>query len=177
MCCFENTGSSWHDPYSRTEEIKALAVGGRLDRVAFFIFWCVTPVKTTPRKTKKRKPLSTYCSSLLVFWLTVTMTDQNNIDDMVKQLTNQKGVLGVVVSDSSGVPIRTTVTAETSTRYAAMAAELSKKARSLLRGVDPEDDLLCLRLRSSKNIEYILAPDFMKEQGLSLLAVQKPDTT
>lgn len=105
------------------------------------------------------------------------MADLVHVEDMVKRLQDQKGVIGVLIADGSGVPVRTTMDHDMSTQYGFLSSELSRKARSLLKGALPEDDLLCVRLRSTENVEIIVAPDFMKDKGLSLVTVQKPDAS
>jgi dynein light chain roadblock-type len=96
-----------------------------------------------------------------------------NVEEMLNRLSSQKGVVGVLVADMAGVPVRSTMDPENSTLYAAMASELARKAREFLRCVAPDDDLNFLRLRSTRK-EIIVAHSFDHDQGLSLVVVQEP---
>ncbi|NXQ85018.1 DLRB2 protein, partial [Nyctibius grandis] len=68
-----------------------------------------------------------------------------------------------------GVPIRTTFDYSTTAQYASLIRELTMKARSAVRDLDPENDLTYLRIRSKKH-EIMVAAD--KER--LLIAVQEP---
>lgn len=50
-----------------------------------------------------------------------------------------KGVLGVVIVNSDGIPIRSTLTDPTlTTQYAALLTQLATKSRSVVRDLDPD---------------------------------------
>ena len=95
------------------------------------------------------------------------------IENMVKRLSDQKGVVGVLISNGEGVPVRSTLDPEQSTQYSALVARLAGQARAFVRETAPEDELQYLRLRS-KGKEVVIAPNFDKKQHLSLTVVQKP---
>ena len=56
-----------------------------------------------------------------------------------------------------GIPIRTTMDNSTTVQYAGLLHQLSAKARSTIRDIDPTNDLTFLRIRSKKH-EIMVAP-------------------
>ena len=56
-----------------------------------------------------------------------------------------------------GIPIRTTLDNSTTVQYAGLIHQLTMKARSTVRDIDPQNDLTFLRLRSKKH-EIMVAP-------------------
>ena len=61
--------------------------------------------------------------------------------------------------NADGIPIRPSkgMDDETSHKYAANVAQLAAKARSVIRDLDPQNDLTFLRIRSKKH-EIMIAP-------------------
>ncbi|NXI42438.1 DLRB2 protein, partial [Galbula dea] len=68
-----------------------------------------------------------------------------------------------------GIPIRTTLNNATTVPYAALLHQLTMKARSAVRDIDPLDDLTFLRIRSKKH-EIMIAPD----KDYLLIVIQNP---
>jgi dynein light chain roadblock-type len=102
------------------------------------------------------------------------MVEIAQVEEMVKRLSDQKGVLGVTISNGQGVPIRSTMAPEQATHYSTMVAKLSAQSRAFVRELAPEDNLQFLRLRSNEK-EVMIAPNFDKEHNLSLTVVQNPN--
>jgi len=95
------------------------------------------------------------------------------VEEMVKRLSDQKGVTGVIILNGKGIPIRSTLDAERSTHYSGLVARLAAQARGFVREMEPADDLQFLRLRSNGR-EVMIAPNFDTEQNLSLVVIQDP---
>lgn len=57
----------------------------------------------------------------------------------------------------SGIPIRTTLDNSTAVHYAGLLHQLTMKARSTVRDIDPQNGLTFLRIRSKKH-EIMVAP-------------------
>jgi len=57
----------------------------------------------------------------------------------------------------TGIPIKTTMDNTTTVQYAGLISQLSDKARSVVRDLDPTNDLTFLRIRSRKH-EIMVAP-------------------
>ena len=93
------------------------------------------------------------------------------VEETLKRINSHKGVIGIVIVNDAGVPIRSTVDNVEATRYAALMQALSTKARSAVRELDPQNDLCFLRIRSKKH-EILVAP----EKDFILIVVQNPNS-
>ncbi|XP_022107537.1 dynein light chain roadblock-type 2 [Acanthaster planci] len=82
----------------------------------------------------------------------------SEVEESLKRISSHKGVIGIIVVNSEGIPIRTTLDNSTTVQYAGLLHQLTAKARSLVRDIDPQNDLTFLRIRSKKN-EVMVAPD------------------
>uniref|UniRef100_A0A914X9S8 Dynein light chain roadblock n=1 Tax=Plectus sambesii TaxID=2011161 RepID=A0A914X9S8_9BILA len=94
-----------------------------------------------------------------------------DVEETIKRIQSQKGVVGVIVMDSEGRPVRSTLDQETTTQHAALLQQLSDKAKNVIRELDPSNDLTFLRLRSKKH-EIMIAPD----KDYLLVVIQNPTT-
>lgn len=56
-----------------------------------------------------------------------------------------------------GIPIKSTLDNSTSVQYAGLIQQLADKARSVVRDLDPSNDLMFLRMRTKKH-EIMVAP-------------------
>ena len=66
-------------------------------------------------------------------------------------------MVGLIVVNSEGIPIKTTLDNSTTVQYAGLLHQLTAKARSVVRDIDPQNDLTFLRIRSKKH-EIMVAP-------------------
>ena len=91
------------------------------------------------------------------------------IDHIMKGLGNQPGVLGTMVMNSNGLPIRTTFRDAEAVHYAALISELLRKSKSV---VEPlmGGQIDVIRIRSHKN-EIIITPSDAKSD-IILVVVQ-----
>ncbi|XP_029835966.1 dynein light chain roadblock-type 1 isoform X3 [Ixodes scapularis] len=83
---------------------------------------------------------------------------RSEVEEIFKKLQCQKGVLGVVVANNEGVPIKTTLDSATTSQYASLITQLCDQARTTLRDLDPGNDLTFLRMRTKKH-EIMISPD------------------
>ncbi|KAJ8962499.1 hypothetical protein NQ318_000889 [Aromia moschata] len=90
----------------------------------------------------------------------------NEIDETMKRIQTHKGVVGTIVVNSEGIAIKSTLDNTTTVQYAVPYAD---KARSVVRDLDPSNDLTFLRIRSKKH-EIMVAPD----KEFILIVVQNP---
>ncbi|CAD5212187.1 unnamed protein product [Bursaphelenchus okinawaensis] len=81
-----------------------------------------------------------------------------DVDETIKRIQSQKGVLGVLIMDVCGRPIRSTFDDESTAQYADRLHELCEKSRNVVKDLDQTNDLSFLRMRT-KNNEIIIAPD------------------
>lgn len=104
----------------------------------------------------------------------------------MKRIQSHKGVVGTIVVNSEGnqqeviywffscfhfkgIPIKSTLDNTTTVQYAGLISLLADKARSVVRDLDPSNDLTFLRIRSKKH-EIMVAPD----KEFILIVVQNP---
>ncbi|XP_048776171.1 dynein light chain roadblock-type 2 isoform X1 [Ostrea edulis] len=92
------------------------------------------------------------------------------VEETFKRIQSHKGVIGVIVVNSEGIPIRSTLDNSTTVQYAGLISQLAAKARSTVRDIDPSNDLTFLRIRSKKH-EIMVAP----ENEYLLIVIQNPD--
>lgn len=87
----------------------------------------------------------------------------------MKRIQSHKGVVGTIVVNGEGIPIKSTLDNTTTVQYAGLISQLSDKARSVVRDLDPTNDLTFLRIRSKKH-EIMVAPD----KEFILIVIQNP---
>lgn len=100
------------------------------------------------------------------------MADVAAVEETVKRLASHKGVVGILIVNGDGVPIRTTLDQETAQQYAGLVSQLALKARQMVRelAADGTDDLQFLRVRSKKH-EIMIAPGFDRVRSSGAAAV------
>ncbi|XP_010212992.1 PREDICTED: dynein light chain roadblock-type 2 [Tinamus guttatus] len=91
------------------------------------------------------------------------------VEETLKRIQAHKGVVGTIVVNAEGIPIRTTLDNSTTVQYAGLLHQLTMKARSTVRDIDPQNDLTFLRIRSKKH-EIMVAPD----KEYLLIVIQNP---
>uniref|UniRef100_A0AAX7U4U0 Roadblock/LAMTOR2 domain-containing protein n=1 Tax=Astatotilapia calliptera TaxID=8154 RepID=A0AAX7U4U0_ASTCA len=79
------------------------------------------------------------------------------VEETLKRIQGQKGVQGIIVANSEGIPIKSTLDNSSTVQYAGLIHQLVMKARSTIRDIDPQNDLTFMRVRSKKN-EIMIAP-------------------
>mmetsp|Transcript_21896 Transcript_21896/g.34316 ORF Transcript_21896/g.34316 Transcript_21896/m.34316 type:complete len:103 (+) Transcript_21896:71-379(+) len=94
----------------------------------------------------------------------------SEVEETLKRLQSHKGVIGVVIVNQDGIPIRSTFDQAVTVQYAGLITQLCSKARSAVRELDPQNDLTFLRLRSKKH-EIMVAPD----KDYLLIIIQNPN--
>uniref|UniRef100_G1MEY4 Dynein light chain roadblock-type 2 n=1 Tax=Ailuropoda melanoleuca TaxID=9646 RepID=G1MEY4_AILME len=94
---------------------------------------------------------------------------QAEVEETLKRIQSHKGVIGTMVVNAEGIPIRTTLDNSTTVQYAGLLHQLTVKARSTVRDIDPQNDLTFLRIRSKKH-EIMVAPD----KEYLLIVIQNP---
>lgn len=91
------------------------------------------------------------------------------IDSLMKSLGNLTGVVGTMVMNANGLPIRTSFKDSEAVHYAALISELLRKSKT---SVEPllGGQVDVIRIRSHKN-EIIIAPSDTKSDTI-LVVVQ-----
>lgn len=93
----------------------------------------------------------------------------SEVEETLKRIQAHKGVIGIIVVNQEGIPIRTTLDNSTTVQYSGLIHQLAAKARSTVRDIDPQNDLTFLRIRSKKH-EIMVAPD----KEYLLIVIQNP---
>uniref|UniRef100_A0AAQ4P774 Dynein light chain roadblock n=1 Tax=Gasterosteus aculeatus aculeatus TaxID=481459 RepID=A0AAQ4P774_GASAC len=99
----------------------------------------------------------------------ITSSSQAEVEETLKRIQSQNGVQGIIIINSEGIPIKTTLDNASTVQYAGLIHQLVMKARSTVRDIDPQNDLTFLRIRSKKN-EIMIAPD----KDYFLIVIQNP---
>ncbi|KAE9415245.1 hypothetical protein Angca_005117, partial [Angiostrongylus cantonensis] len=82
----------------------------------------------------------------------------SDVEETIKRIQSQKGVVGVIVMDSAGRAIRSTLDDDSTTKYSSLLQQLCEKSKEVVRELDGSNDLTFLQLRTKKN-EIMIAPD------------------
>ncbi|XP_039297019.1 dynein light chain roadblock-type 2 isoform X2 [Nilaparvata lugens] len=91
------------------------------------------------------------------------------VDDTLKRIQSHKGVVGTIVINGEGVPIRSTLDNTMTVHYAAVITEIIEKTRNGVRDLDPTNELTILRIRTKKH-EIMIAPD----SEFMMIVIQEP---
>mmetsp|Transcript_12942 Transcript_12942/g.17696 ORF Transcript_12942/g.17696 Transcript_12942/m.17696 type:complete len:99 (+) Transcript_12942:69-365(+) len=93
----------------------------------------------------------------------------SEVEATLQRINSHKGVLGTIIVNDEGQAIRTTAEAAVTQQYAELIPQLAAMARSLVRDLDPQNDLQFLRIRSRMH-EIMVAPD----NDFTLIVIQDP---
>ena len=100
--------------------------------------------------------------------------DPMMVADTEKRLRSHKGVLGLMVINNDGVPIRSTLEDDMTTQLAALVSRYIDKCKSCTKKLREDDDLQLVRIRSAKH-EIVIAPDYGdSSEQYTLAVVQDP---
>ncbi|KAL9883081.1 dynein light chain roadblock-type 2-like [Glossina fuscipes fuscipes] len=91
------------------------------------------------------------------------------VEETLKRIQSHKGVVGTIVVNKEGIPVKSTLDNTTTVQYADLMSQLTDKARSVVRDLDPSNDLTFLRVRSKKH-EIMMAPN----RDFILVVIQNP---
>jgi dynein light chain roadblock-type len=73
------------------------------------------------------------------------------LDEIIKRIQTYHGVEGYVIVNSEGIPIKSSSNFENDlkTKYSALITQLIVLAKSVVRELNPQDDLTVLRMRTT----------------------------
>jgi dynein light chain roadblock-type len=86
------------------------------------------------------------------------------------RIKTHKGVKGIIISNYAGVSIKSTLSTAETSKYSSLISSLTLTAKSTIKELDSQNDLVFLRIRSRK-YEIMIAPD----QEYILIVIQNPD--
>lgn len=96
----------------------------------------------------------------------------SDVDETINRLKTHKNVIGVVVVNSEGSTIRTTLDPKQTSQYSTLISQLAVRAQVICRELDPEDECTFIRIRTKKH-EIMAAP----EKEYILIVLQDPSTS
>ncbi|EFO86275.1 CRE-DYRB-1 protein [Caenorhabditis remanei] len=82
----------------------------------------------------------------------------SDFEETIRRLQSEKGVVGIIVVDSAGRVIHSTIDSDATQSHTAFLQQLCEKTKASIRELDSSNDLTFLRLRTKKN-EIMIAPD------------------
>jgi dynein light chain roadblock-type len=103
------------------------------------------------------------------------MAELAAVEEIFKRLQSHKGVIGVIIINSDGIAIRSTLDNDLTVQYAALMSQFTVKARGVVKNLDPDNELKFVRIRSKKH-EIMVAPEFDKTREYYLVVVQDPSS-
>ena len=94
------------------------------------------------------------------------------VEERINRIRNHKSVHGLLIVDEDGKPLRSTMKPDDpmTKQYSKKVVELAKRARSVVRDIDPMNDLTFFRVRSKRH-EIMVALD----KNLFLIVIQNSD--
>jgi len=81
------------------------------------------------------------------------------------------GVMGIIIVDSTGVAIKTTMSQEDTIEYGSLISQFTTKAQQTIRTLHSDEEITFIRIRSKKH-EIMIAPD----RDFSLIVLQNPSS-
>ncbi|XP_022172477.1 dynein light chain roadblock-type 2-like isoform X1 [Myzus persicae] len=91
------------------------------------------------------------------------------IEETLKRIQTSDGVIGFVIVNNAGIPIKSNMDDAMSVRYAGLVQQLIATSQTAIRKDDATDKLTYLRLRTKHN-EIIVIPD----KHYTMVVIQKP---
>ena len=80
----------------------------------------------------------------------------------MRRLQHHKGATGVIVVNGAGMVTKTTLDNTTTAKITSMVSAITVQAKSVVRDLDPVNDLKFLRMRSNRT-EILIAPGMIRE--------------
>ncbi|XP_054632720.1 dynein light chain roadblock-type 2-like [Dunckerocampus dactyliophorus] len=92
----------------------------------------------------------------------------SEVEETLQRIEAQGSVLGTIIVNADGIPIRSTFDISKAGKYVDLFRQLTVLARSTVRDMDPENELVVLRI-STKSQEIMVGP----ENGYLLILIQR----
>lgn len=92
------------------------------------------------------------------------------MEEAFNRIKTHKGIKGILIVNTEGVPVRSTMNPEETLKYSGLISNLTNKASSVIKELDKTNELMFLRVRSKLH-EVMVAPD----REFMLVVIQNPD--
>ena len=93
----------------------------------------------------------------------------SRIEETINRINTHKGVKGIIVANSKGVAIRSTMNQADTIEYGSLITQFSTKSQLTIKSLHPEEEITFIRIRSKKH-EIMIAP----EKDFQLIVLQNP---
>ncbi|XP_016994138.1 dynein light chain roadblock-type 2 [Drosophila takahashii] len=91
------------------------------------------------------------------------------VEELLKRFQSMKNIIGIVVVDNDGIPIKTTLEYNQTLHYAALMQTVREKARQVVLDMDATNEFTFLRLRTLQH-ELMLCP----QEDYFIMVLQSP---
>ncbi|XP_023165155.1 dynein light chain roadblock-type 1 [Drosophila hydei] len=91
------------------------------------------------------------------------------VEEMLKRFQGVKNIIGIIVSDYDGIPIKSTLENQLAIHYACHMHLLTEKARQVILDLDATNEFISMRMRTSY-FEVILMPS----DNYFIVVIQNP---
>lgn len=91
------------------------------------------------------------------------------MDDTLKRIQETKNVVGTMLINNEGIPVRTSLDTSVTAQYSGALSHFTERAAFTVKAMDPTNDLHYLRI-STKKQEILVAPS----DDFKLFVIQKP---
>jgi len=91
------------------------------------------------------------------------------VEELLKRFQSFKNVIGIIVVDNDGIPIKTTLEYNLTLHYAAVMHTVREKARQVVLDLDATNEFTFLRLRTLQH-EVMLCP----QEDYFIVVLQSP---
>ena len=81
----------------------------------------------------------------------------SEVEETLKRLVGHKGVIGTIVVNNEGVPIKSTLDNATTVQYSGLLNNLVDQAKTMFKELDPTNDLTFLRIRTKVSLVTVLS--------------------
>lgn len=93
------------------------------------------------------------------------------VEETINRIKTHMGVLGVIIVNSKGVAIRTTMSQNDTIDYGSLITQFTTKAQQIIKDLHSDEEITFIRIRSRQH-EIMIAPD----KEFSLIVLQNPST-
>ncbi|BBN00078.1 dynein light chain roadblock-type [Marchantia polymorpha subsp. ruderalis] len=82
----------------------------------------------------------------------------SEVEETIKRIGSHRGIVGVLIANGDGIPLKSTLDDQTTLKYAAFITPLAHRAKTITKSHDAKDELTLLRIRTRTN-EIIVTSD------------------
>ncbi|CAI2386249.1 unnamed protein product [Moneuplotes crassus] len=94
----------------------------------------------------------------------------NKIEETWNRINTHKGVEGIIIIDSMGSAIKTTMDQNKTIEYGSLVNQFCEKAILCIKSLHEEEEIVFIRIRSQNKNEIMIAPT----EDYTLIVVQNP---